>query len=238
MESGYFFCGDLLGFSSIVKSLTPDVLDKRILDWTSLVKEAATTHNISKYQLLSDTVFAAVSNSQNDLSNLINFARHLLNNGIPRSLPIRGAISSGQFNWGNLVYGRAVIEAHDLEKKQNWVGVTLQDNSIITEQDYIKLGIVCYAVPMTPNNPIQLYPAVSWNVPTFEELGSLLQRDGLGGVPGIGKVLDWNWGDKVANTTIFGLYIKALSETKRETSKFHGYHPVHFIDITLRRSTS
>lgn len=58
-----------------------------------------------------------------DLKKLIHFAKKLLEDGLSQKFPIRGAISYGQFNWGNhLVYGRAVINAYKIEKMQKWIG--------------------------------------------------------------------------------------------------------------------
>jgi len=229
MENGYFFCGDILGFSNIVESLHQNTLEKKIANWSTLVKDSAETSGVNRFQLVSDTVFATSSK----LETLILFARQLLNNGINESLPIRGAISYGEFKWGELVYGRAVIAAHELETKQNWIGVIV-DHSVNFTESYEKLGLVCYPVPTQSHDEIRLFSALQWDVPTFEALSSKLTNDGLGGPLGKGKTLNWDWGNKVGNTVLFGIYLKALETQKKPANKFYGIHPIHHIDLTLQ----
>jgi len=225
---GYFFCVDILGFSRIVKNLDQHSLDSKINSWVSLIEKLTAKYKLETYQLLSDTLLVGVGDTIEDLSNLIQFACDLLNESILQSLPVRGAISFGEYFWGKLVYGATVIEAHTFEKKQNWIGVCL-NVSISIDMSKVK-NLVLYPIPMSKNEIIKSHYAISWNVPTFEELATLTNRDGLGG-----RMLDWDWGDKISNTVIFGLYLQALQDCKKTGETFHGYHPVHFIDLTLRK---
>lgn len=232
MEIGYFFCADILGFSSIVNSLNQQELDEKIQDWTRLVTECCQDSNITKFQLLSDTIFAATPNDISGLKSLIHFARSLLDKGIKLSLPLRGAISHGEYHWGQLVYGRAVIQAHKLEMIQNWIGISLDAGCAkqIMDDDYVDFGVVCYMVPLTNPNHLQGFTVISWNIPPSNELTRLLTSGGLGGKPGIGMSLNWDWGNKVANTIIFRLYLSTLSELNWKPSQYRGHHPVHFLE--------
>jgi hypothetical protein len=230
MELGYFFCGDLLGFSNIVKNLNSHDLEARVAEWVALVEVTAKNHAIEKIQLISDTVFAAVGKDKNDLKKLINFARDLLNHGILKSFPIRGAISYGNFNWdGSLVYGSPVIKAHALEQRQKWIGIIL-DVPALAEREYVDMGLVCYPVPMEPGSHIVIHAVVAWSIPKFEELLIILMS---GGLSIKGERLTWGWGDKFQNTILFGLYIEILKKAKASPASFGWASPLHPIYMAL-----
>lgn len=238
MKSGYFLCADILGFSEIVKSLSElddqTILDKRIEQWVSIVKNLTKKYEIdNQYTLLSDTLFLGIDHDDEKLSKLLYFCQELLETSIGNSIPIRGAICYGSYSFEkDIIYGKAVIEAHELEQKQNWIGIIL-DNKIIC---HIPNLTICYPVPMKSQEKIILYKAISWNVPHFEKLAGLLSANGLGGTPGKGKILDWSWGDKIGNTITFGIYLDALKQKKLDGKEFWGHHPMHFIDMTLRKN--
>ncbi len=236
MEDGYFFCGDVLGFKEIVMNLDSETLNKRINEWILLIEEVAKNNNIEKYQLISDSIFAALDSNE-DPTKLIKFARDLLERGVSKSFPVRGAICYGDFSWGKVVYGKAVIEAYKYEQKQNWIGILVDnicaDRFASNTTNTASIGLVTYPVPMRQEK-IMLFQTISWKVPTFEELAKYLTCGGLGGQPGFGKVLDWDWGEKIGNTVIYGLYLMALEKNGKSREKFCGMHPVHFIDKALR----
>ena len=122
---GYFLLLDLLGFSRIVSNLNPQELTQRMGgDWVNLIGRTAADLHVNDIQLLSDTLFAREHDSNDGLDRLLRFARALLEGGIQESLPIRGAITYGDVTWGPLIYGKPVIEAHGLEKSQNWIGIS------------------------------------------------------------------------------------------------------------------
>jgi len=123
-SEGYFFIADLLGFANMISNLKEADCDERVEGWISLVKEATTKAGVTQFQLISDTLFAAAPATSAGLGSLVKLARHLLNEGVPQSYPIRGAITFGTYQWGDLIYGKAVINAHKLEAAQNWVGVS------------------------------------------------------------------------------------------------------------------
>src|SRR3954463_5220031 len=99
-ESGYFFLGDLLGFSKLITNLGPEAADERVHSWTDLLDEVSRTAGVSRMQLISDTVFAATDATEVGLERLVRFSRIVLELGVARSLPVRGAISFGTFTWG------------------------------------------------------------------------------------------------------------------------------------------
>jgi hypothetical protein len=237
MKNGYFLCADILGFSEIVKNLSglkdQKILDQTIDKWINIVRDLTKKYEIdNQYQLLSDTLFLGIEDDDKKLSSLLYFCQELLEVTIENSLPVRGAICYGNYSFEKeMGYGKAIIEAHELEQKQNWIGITL-DNRITY---FVPNLTICYPIPMKAQEKIMLYKALSWKVPKFEKLAELMNKDGLGGTQDKTKQLDWGWGEKIGNTVMFGIYLDALRQKGSDGSKFYGFHPVHFIDLTLRK---
>ncbi|WP_058533968.1 hypothetical protein [Legionella saoudiensis] len=230
---GYFLCVDILGFSEIVKNLSKVKSKNKIKEWVDLVRTSAQTNNIKNYQLLSDTVFASVLN-KDELGNLISFARTLLEKGIEKSIPIRGGISYGSFEWSDiLIYGPAVIEAHIIEQEQQWIGISFSPKIQLNEKVLDEHNLVVYPTPKT-NGYIQLHTVIAWSVPKYSLLSGYLTSSGLGGIPGKGKNLDWNFGYKIQNTIIFGIYLEFLNKTGDTAFKYHGHNPIQFLDEHYR----
>lgn len=244
MKNGYFYCGDLLGFSEICTNLTHKQLSVKIDQWVALVEKCAKKHHISKFQLISDTVYAATENNASGLKNLTEFSRELLSTGLKKSLLMRGAITFGKFNWGKLVYGDAVVRAHTLEKLQKWVGVTLDTKIKLSIKDYTKLKVVCYPTPLHQGT-IKFYNTVIWDVPTHDELSKYFISGGLFGrkkSPVIEttkensrkakshKTLEWPWGEKLTNTVMYGLYLKIIQLHNLKPDRFAGLLPIDIIE--------
>lgn len=233
-STGYFLCMDILGFSEIIKNLSHDTLQPKIEEWISLVNSCANESKIDSCQVFSDTIFAATGSELHDLEKLICFCQKLLNESLKLSFPLRGAISHGKYTWEKSIYGQAVLKAHELEKKQNWIGVTL-DTNIPKTPKYRTDYLVCYAVPLQKNDLIMLYSAICWDIPDFDTLSSYLTSGGLGGVPGVGKPLTWDWAEKISNTILFKNYVKVIKSTGNDPSKFHGNIPIHFVDLSFTK---
>ncbi len=233
-ETGYFLGIDMLGFSNIVKNNDLSFLDKRINAWVSLIERSAIKHSIIDYQLISDTIFVKAGKEKSDLKNLIQFARTLLEDGIIDSFPIRGAITFGDFFWGSpLVYGKAVIDAHNLEKQQNWLGIIIDNKISLDIKDYLDLGLILYPTPMASNYNITLFPAIFWNIPEIEILVMKLME---GGLTIKGEQLNWKWGDKLTNTTTFSLYSQLLRKNNLPPEKFTSLLPIHPISTELNKA--
>lgn len=230
MQKGYFFCGDLLGFANIIKNLKPDELDNKIRLWVSLVDDLAERNDIKKIQLISDTVFAAVDDDKKELEKLVKFARELLNQCTPQSLLVRGAIVRGDFTFeGSFVYGNAVIRAHYLEQQQDWIGVMIDSDDHINEQDHITMDLIHYAVPMA-SMEIRTYPALNWNIPQYELLSKYSTG---GGLTYVGEILGWKWGAKMQNTVLFNLYTKFIRDNAAPPHLFRGNHNIHWLDVMM-----
>ncbi len=226
---GYFLAADLLGFKNIIQNTSETELTRRIDAWLSLVDSAATKGQVSKTQLISDTVFAAADSNSESFQGLLEFSKYLLQEGIKQSLPVRGAISYGTFEWGRLTHGKAVNRAHELEKAQNWIGITC-DNQLPHLNDNWGLdSLICYPAPMK-SGEIKIHPVISWNVPDFQTLVRSLCQ---GGLTKNGEILPWFWGEKVNNTVQFGLYRTLLKKRGEDVRCFYGLLPIEVIHLEL-----
>ncbi len=116
------------------------------------------------------------------------------------------------------IYGKAVNDAHMLEKEQNWIGIVLHKN-IPNNLTQSCNHLVSYPVP-TDTNEAHLYNAVSWDVPDFPTL--IAQTN----IYKAANSLRWYWVDRVNNTGTFGLYLKFLALAKKDNNKAQEYyHP-------------
>jgi hypothetical protein len=227
---GYFLLADVLGFSEIIKNLSEKELGNRISEWVSLVKQTTDDFKIEYYSLLSDTLFIGVSNSECDLKKVIQVSRHLLNKGIHLCLPIRGAITYGTYEWGNLVYGKTVIDAHSLERQQNWIGVTYPNILPHVDSLWGEDSLICYPVPKK-SGVIKLAPVVDWNVPDSDSLMTLMLRKGLNEA---GSPLTWSWMDLVNNTVSFSIYKSIVKNTKKSYKYFHSDAVIRIIEDEIK----
>ncbi|MDD5219801.1 MAG: hypothetical protein PHV11_04445 [Candidatus Bipolaricaulis sp.] len=232
MEKGFFLIVDVLGFSSIVSNTRPNHLDQRVADWIDLANALGIKHGINRLQFISDTLFAATPGQQADLLRLVAYARDLLQQGLAASLPVRGAISHGSFVWGNLTYGPAVLQAHQLENKQDWVGVATTHVPHL-DRAWGLDTLVCYPVPCHRGR-VELYPAVAWDVPCFADTAKHLCE---GGLTRPGEELPWEWARKVTNTVLFGCYLRFLSMTGGSAASFTGLSPVQFLEQLLNHAS-
>ena len=190
--------------------------------WVSLIEQAASECHVTRPQLISDTVFAAAGSGVEELRRLVDFARYLLSHGTGQSMPIRGAITYGPYEWGRLTYGKAVVRAHSLEMAQNWIGVTCDNNLPHVDELWGPNSLICFPAPMK-GAQIRLHPVVTWDIPRFSDLTGILTR---GGLTKKGEVLTWEWADKLNNTVLLDMYRKWLTAKKMSAKDFYGLGPL------------
>lgn len=233
MKKGYFLIVDILGFSNIVNNLPSIELSVRIQEWVDLVKELTSKFKIERFQLMSDTLFIGMSDSSTDsLRKLVSFSKDLLEKSLEKAIPLKGAITYGEYAWGDLIYGKAVISAHDLEVKQNWVGITLDIPVQNIDELFKDYSLICYMSPLK-SGPLKLFPVVSWNIPDLGHLSSSLIKSGLAKK---GQTLEHTWIEKINNTIIFKLYLKLLHLNKESADKFYGFSTLHSLDMFLSKA--
>lgn len=230
-ETGYFLVADILGFSAVIANTAEGRIDQRIEQWASLVESSRAQHGVMQCQLFSDTVFAAAPSSESGLKCLVDFARELLTVGLEQSFLVRGAIAHGSFVWGKLTYGRAVIEAHELESRQNWIGVACQGGLPHVKNLWGVDQLVCYLPPMKRGG-MQAQPAVSWRVPDSTRLTELVM---LSETVRDGDLLTWEVGEKMNNTLLFRSYLLVVRQEGLDPSVFHGPLPSQALDEALTK---
>lgn len=93
----YCYVGDLLGFKNIMLNLDPDEQSKRFDEWINLVNLGIEKFDLPKHQLVSDTIFAGADFNKYGLEKLVSFGKYMMEEGIAKSLPLRGAY----FYWRN-----------------------------------------------------------------------------------------------------------------------------------------
>jgi len=222
---GYFLSVDILGFSEIVLNLEREELTVRVEEWISLVKELCRSHQIHRYQLISDTLFVGCESDDHDLVKLVAFSKDLLNSAMALSIPLRGAIAIGEYEWSpELVYGPVVIEAYRYESKQNWVGISCVPGFDIPNDMWGEL--VCYPIPCKSGD-YTMSAAVNWDVPSFENLVKLLSEKGLWKAK---NPLSHEWMTRVEKTINYSMYKSIATKKGESLSRFAGFGPLHILE--------
>lgn len=225
---GYFLLADILGFKNIIENIPEDNLSTRIDEWISLVKIAVEKYSIKKYLLLSDTLFVSTPSSVDGFESIILMAKYLLEEGLLRSIPLRGAITHGSFEWGHFVYGKAVIEAHNIEKNQNWIGITCSTDIPLASLHWGEEKLICYSPPMK-TGLTTFHPVVSWDIPPYSELSNLLAKKGL--VPkGKNCKVSYEWIERINNTVAFRIYKDVIKKNNLSYDKMHGISSMAFLE--------
>jgi hypothetical protein len=115
MADMYCYVGDLLGFKNIILNLNAEDQSTRVNDWIQFVLDGMKKFNLKEYYLVSDTIFVGASASEDGLKNLLRFSKSMLEHGIEKAFPLRGAIAFGDVTWDeHISYGRAIVDAYNL----------------------------------------------------------------------------------------------------------------------------
>ena len=127
MKEMYCYAGDLSGFKNIIMNLDLTGQTKRVNEWKKLVSDGVNKFELPRYNIISDTVYAGAENNKQGLEKLIGFARYIMEKGIVKSFPIRGAISFGDIFWDeHMPFGKALVKAFNLANEQDWVVYVIQ----------------------------------------------------------------------------------------------------------------
>jgi hypothetical protein len=226
----YRYVGDLLGFSNIILNLTHDEYKNRVEEWIQLCKDGVREFRLEKhYQLISDTIFVGAEDSRDALEKLLDFSKHMLNLGIKRSLPMRGAISFGEVTWDKeITFGKAIVNAYNLENDQDWIGTCCEHDLPRIDELWDFHRVFVYPAPMKSEKKLMFRPVISWNVPEYRELrDKTAKKEGLA----IGD-MDWKYAYRIQHTMMFSLYLKGvLNKTiQARPSKFPPDIPIEHID--------
>jgi hypothetical protein len=165
---------DILGFSEIVRNTDLESLIKRfkaILFFKPYVEALGRWNNLEgKIQpanrkcscfSFSDTFVLSTDDASIESFNDITIATFLLARSLfGLGFPVRGAITKGEADYipgTNHLIGKALIDAAELEKKQDWFGVILSPDILSAQdtlpQDPIGDILIKYSVPFNHRSP-------------------------------------------------------------------------------------
>jgi len=147
-----FACVDILGYKNRTKALSLDELLKfhsNFITMTDILKYFSIKIDPPNFLNILDTLFVYPKNehtTQLKVTSIIRYLANLLHHtiSIPNNrefVPLRGAISFGEIFVNTnyeinrsltvpLVLGKAVIKGYEWETCQNWIGISIDPNSI------------------------------------------------------------------------------------------------------------
>ena len=239
---GYFLVADILGFGQIVKNLKNDELPSRMDEWIGIVNELCGKYRFSQYQLISDTLFVGLNKNDDDLEKLVDFSKELLEISLEHSLPLRGAITFGNYTWtNNLVYGKAIIDGHVHEQEQDWVGISMTSelgDKLLLKDIGKKLcvgkKVILYTVPLK-KNIIQTCLSVLWDVPSYNELGRCMLSKGLSSSDPASQA-SADVVRKINSTITYKIYCALIDRECLDYGKFHGgADPISIIEQEMQK---
>ncbi len=225
----YVFVGDLLGFQNIILNLDSDKRRDRVSDWISLIKETTEKFSLTRYQLVSDTVFVGAQLNEEGLKQLILFSQEFIQSGFKKRFPIRAAISYGHVTWTDeIAFGEPIVKAYRHAIEQNWVGCSFERHPNM-DKNWSWDQLVSYPTPVK-DGMIPIRAVIAWDIPNSNEI---FQYFGQGGLTKPGEYIKWDLALKIQNTLLFGMYLRFMKKQKAEPENFHGFLPVQFLDALV-----
>ena len=226
----YFMVVDILGFTEIIKNLDREAQNRRIADWIELIETVRLEVGVEGTQVISDTLFVKEEDSADGLARLLRFAKLLLERGLEKNFPLRGAIVHGEAAWGTLTYGEAVIEAHQVERALDWIGIACDGDLPRLDQMWDWDVVARYPVPKKAG-PLEMMGAVTWQVPGIRDL--ILSATG-NGLTDDEDLVTWEMITKFERTIQFGMYLQRAKLARMDPYSEEGVFPVLAIEATHR----
>jgi len=138
-NNGFLLYIDILGFSKFVEKNDPQTIlyiIKPALEYFNMWKEANQSMNVLYF---SDS-FIFYQNKPNYVDtafmDIIGITKNIFIYLLSKEIPVRGTISFGEFHVDtsknhnqNIYFGKALVEAHKAEKRENWIGITLEESA-------------------------------------------------------------------------------------------------------------
>jgi hypothetical protein len=131
MRTGYAAFLDVLGFSALVAG---EGHSERINNYLECLSKALDTDDARpsvEYVVFSDSIIiTSLGGTDEALQALLRGCSSAFGVMLKKEIPVRGAIAYGTYSSektknGRFVAGRAIVEAYQFEKKQDWVGIML-----------------------------------------------------------------------------------------------------------------
>ena len=123
-----------------------------------------------------------------------------------------------------------MIEAHNMEASLDWLGIAcaagLPRLSSLWNWDLVTV----YPVPRKAEDT-KLMPAVSWKVPSSDEL---LRRVSENGLMAEGDHYKWDVVTKLERTIQFGIYLKLGKAQGLNPQSYSFWFPMHMMEQVLK----
>jgi len=229
MVTSYVLVADVLGFQQIMRNVPSETRAERLADWLWLCEKP--TEFGLKRQVVSDTLFVTADHSVEGLTLLSDLSKYLLEQGINRSLPLRGAIAEGDCDWvSDALWGPAVISAYACGQAFDWIGIVCDESVTTIPEQLFAEALVDY-MPPARSEAVRIRPCVRWAVPHASDLVALTTR---GFLVQPGESLRWPWLRKVKATAEFRVYLDLLDAAELSGAGFKGQPGGHLIEPYLR----
>ncbi len=125
---------DILGYKEEIFINSPQFLNVIQQSITAIKNIVNTFSENFKIKIFSDNAVISISNSEENLQNLISLAMMIQTSLMQNELLIRGSITSGEFYIDdNCVYGNALVRAVELEHEAKYPRIII-DKNIKTEE--------------------------------------------------------------------------------------------------------
>jgi|SRR5271157_1328770 len=137
MPGGYVALLDVLGFSALVAADSTGQSVKRYLNCLQRVRGETEVN----YVVFSDGIMLTLGDEGPDsLITIAGACSRLMGELLAEDIPIRGAISQGEFVRSAVrdsvfVAGRAVIDAYQFEQAQDWIGIMVAPSALARVRD-------------------------------------------------------------------------------------------------------
>ena len=156
------------------------------------------------FRIISDMIVVVTDNDDDCLNKLLGFAQYMLNEGVPKSYPVRGGIVRGEAKIvGDIPLGTAFLEAYNLANSQNWIGTCCNVELDIIKKFCSVGGMVILYTPPMKSGKNKFLPVISWNIPFYGDLYRNMVSGGLSR----DTELDWRELTKIQNTLMFSLFL-------------------------------
>jgi len=143
----YLFYLDILGFKELIKEKSPDDLYNTIDKCLNIFYTWEGHNDLFSTLYFSDTIIFYQTSEELKTTAFLDIyaiAGLIYSSLLAEGIPVRGSITFGEFTVkqdskgkNSIYFGSALIEAIDLEKKENWVGIIISNFAYSGIESYI-----------------------------------------------------------------------------------------------------
>ncbi|MCK4654521.1 MAG: hypothetical protein KAU01_08745 [Candidatus Cloacimonetes bacterium] len=185
-NKGFFLYIDILGFSKFVEENDPQIILYTIKSALNYVKYWSKANRCFEVIYFSDSfIFYQSKPNYIDTAfmDIVGIAQYIFIFLLSNEIPVRGVISFGEFyvdisekHNQKIYFGKALVEAHKAEKRENWIGITLEKSAyeqipVNTISSFIEGSLIYSNKDHLLLNPFSHIISANWHEPEIcEEL--------------------------------------------------------------------